>query len=266
MTKWRSFEEARKFVRSLNLEGTNNQKVWREYCTSGNKPDDIPAAPEKAYKKEWKGIENWMRKNSNRNSLFNRLDFKQARKYVHTLKITSVREWEKICRDGKLPKNIPVLPRTVYKDEWIGWLDWLGTKKIIERNRDYLPFKQARKYVHSLKLKSRKDWQELSKKKKLPANIPFHPERIYKEFVSMGDWLGSGTQSSRIISENYLPWKEAKPIYQKLAKKYQLSGRMEDWIEFARTHKELLKKLNISATPWNSYSKKRELKRSMKDD
>ena len=47
---YRSFKEAREFVRSLNLKGVNE---WREYCKSGNKPDDIPAAPWVTYK-EWK--------------------------------------------------------------------------------------------------------------------------------------------------------------------------------------------------------------------
>jgi hypothetical protein len=45
-----SFKEAREFVRSLGLK---NQKEWKEYCKSGNKPDDIPSNPWETYK-EWK--------------------------------------------------------------------------------------------------------------------------------------------------------------------------------------------------------------------
>ena len=47
---YRPFKEAREFVRSLGLKG---QKEWKEYCASGNKPDDIPSAPWSTYK-EWK--------------------------------------------------------------------------------------------------------------------------------------------------------------------------------------------------------------------
>ena len=47
---FRSFTEAREFVRSLHLKGN---KEWREYCKSGKKPDDIPAHPWDVYK-EWK--------------------------------------------------------------------------------------------------------------------------------------------------------------------------------------------------------------------
>ena len=44
---FRPFKEARDFARALNLKG---QKEWNEYCVSGNKPDDIPAAPWVVYK------------------------------------------------------------------------------------------------------------------------------------------------------------------------------------------------------------------------
>ena len=48
--EYRSYKEAREFVRKLNLKNTYE---WKEYCKSGNKPDDIPAAPWDVYK-EWK--------------------------------------------------------------------------------------------------------------------------------------------------------------------------------------------------------------------
>ena len=44
---FRSFTEAREFARALNLSGENQ---WREYCKSGNKPDDIPSNPNTVYK------------------------------------------------------------------------------------------------------------------------------------------------------------------------------------------------------------------------
>ena len=50
LIQFRSFQEAREFVRKLNLKG---QKEWREYCNSGDKPDDIPSNPWAVYK-EWK--------------------------------------------------------------------------------------------------------------------------------------------------------------------------------------------------------------------
>ena len=48
--QYRDFESAREFVRKSKF---NSVKEWREYCKSGNKPDDIPSNPWDVYK-EWK--------------------------------------------------------------------------------------------------------------------------------------------------------------------------------------------------------------------
>jgi len=48
--EFRTFQEAREFVRKLNLK---SQKEWKEYCKSGDKPDDIPSNPWEVYT-EWK--------------------------------------------------------------------------------------------------------------------------------------------------------------------------------------------------------------------
>jgi|SRR5579872_6642344 len=45
---WRSFKEAREFVKSLGLK---THEEWREYCKSGKKPDDIPSYPWEVYSK-----------------------------------------------------------------------------------------------------------------------------------------------------------------------------------------------------------------------
>jgi hypothetical protein len=47
---YRSYEEAREFVRSLGLRSA---KEWHEYCSSGQKPDDIPKDPRKYYGDKW---------------------------------------------------------------------------------------------------------------------------------------------------------------------------------------------------------------------
>lgn len=55
---FRSFEEARGFVHTLNLR---NQKQWIAYCSSGRKPADIPSNPFTTYKgKGWKGYRDWL--------------------------------------------------------------------------------------------------------------------------------------------------------------------------------------------------------------
>lgn len=55
MNGYRTFEEARKYARSLGLK---SQKEWTEYTKSGKLPDDMPhSTPESTYKNE--GWESW---------------------------------------------------------------------------------------------------------------------------------------------------------------------------------------------------------------
>jgi hypothetical protein len=57
--KWRSFEQARVFVRKLGLASSGQE--WRAYCRSGRKPDDIPADPSTVYRKlGWNGWSDWL--------------------------------------------------------------------------------------------------------------------------------------------------------------------------------------------------------------
>ncbi|PHQ57702.1 MAG: hypothetical protein COC16_00150 [Lutibacter sp.] len=56
--KYKDFNEAREYVRGLGIE---SNKKWREYCVSGEKPDDIPANPDRSYKnKGWLGYGDWL--------------------------------------------------------------------------------------------------------------------------------------------------------------------------------------------------------------
>lgn len=53
-----SYEDARVFVHSLELESENQ---WREFKRLGVKPENIPSKPEKVYKdKGWIGFRDWL--------------------------------------------------------------------------------------------------------------------------------------------------------------------------------------------------------------
>jgi len=52
------FEEAREFVRTLNLK---DYEDWRKFCKSGKRPEAIPASPGHVYKhKGWRGLKDWL--------------------------------------------------------------------------------------------------------------------------------------------------------------------------------------------------------------
>jgi hypothetical protein len=58
LRKYRSFKEARAFVRGLGLQ---SQSQWRDYSKSGKKPADIPSNPGRKYAKTgWAGYADWL--------------------------------------------------------------------------------------------------------------------------------------------------------------------------------------------------------------
>jgi len=50
--KYRSFEDARKFMRQLGIHGVQE---WKNFVNSGTMPVDIPERPEYVYKRNWDG-------------------------------------------------------------------------------------------------------------------------------------------------------------------------------------------------------------------
>ena len=248
---WRSFKEAREFVHSLDLKKENE---WRVYCKSGKKPADIPLSAARVYKKEWDGMGDWLGTGYIANQKRQYSPFKEARKFAQSLKLKSKKEWDKLAVVGKLPNDIPRNPYNAYKKEFQGMGDFLGTGNVA--TKEFWSFEKARAYVRKLGLKNNDEWVVFRKSDRRPDYIPASPQRTYKEFVSVGDWLGTGSISGQVIAANYLPFPEAKKQYKMLAKQYHLNNRAE-WKRFTKTHQKLLDDLRIPKEPWRSYSRKR---------
>ena len=70
--------------------------------------------------------------------------------------------------------------------------DWLGYESAHAAPGSFLPFERARVYVHTLKLKSSREWKEWSKSGQRPVNISSNPHQTYRDegWVSYPDWLG----------------------------------------------------------------------------
>jgi len=210
---WRPFEEARAFAHSLNLKSEND---WRRFC-KGELPDkvfrpnDIPFKPERTYSSNgWNGFGDWLGTGNIAPRLREFLPFDEARKFVHSIGLNSLAEWNQFYRGnipnkGILPSNIPSNPKRTYENQgWRGIGDWLGTHKVATHLRKYRDFKDARSFAHTLKLKSRKEWIMFCKGKLphigiLPSDIPANPHKVYnnKGWKSIGDWLGTGTVACR---------------------------------------------------------------------
>lgn len=121
------YAEAREYVRGLGLSG---YVKWHEFSKSSLRPPDIPSNPEYTYKVEWCGIGDWL--GTGRRPLTKRSkgpfqSFSQAREFVRGLGLQNHTQWLDYCKSGARPANIPSDPRAIYKAEWQGVGDWLGT-------------------------------------------------------------------------------------------------------------------------------------------
>jgi superfamily II DNA or RNA helicase len=264
---WRPFEEARDFAKGLRLKSATE---WQSYskgeCSSkGKLPPDIPSVPEQIYAgKGWKSYGDWLGTGTIATNLREYRQFDAARSFVRKLKLKNDHEWRVFCKGklegkGKLPPDIPSNPQNTYSGHgWKDLGDWLGTGTIATRMREYRPFLNARRYVHSLNLKNGTEWRDFCNGKflgkgKLPSDIPVSPIQTYagKGWKGMGDWLGTGYVANR--QRDYKPFGEARTFAQSLKLK---SGA--EWKAFCMGQLSSKGKLpqDIPATPWQIYARK----------
>jgi hypothetical protein len=175
--QYKSFTQAREFVRSLRFKNTGE---WNEYCkydTWGNKPADIPVSPQIVYKNRgWMGMRDWLGLPKNKINKFQ--TYSNAQKFVRSLRLKSKKEWFQYCKSGNKPADIPSTPWMSYDNNgWTNMGTWLGIG-----NREWRNFKEAREFVRSLGLKNNKEWQEYCKSGNKPADIPSTPWNTYKEW------------------------------------------------------------------------------------
>ena len=123
--------------------------------------------------------------------------FVEAREYARSLGMGSQAEWRKWSRDsGKRPADVPGRPDLVYKSKgWKGYGDWLGTGNVMNLKKTYRSFESCRAFARGLGLRSSTEWHTWSRDSgKRPADVPSHPDRMYKGkgWKGYGDWLGTG--------------------------------------------------------------------------
>jgi superfamily II DNA or RNA helicase len=93
-------------------------------------------------------------------------------------------------------------------------------------------FTKARDYVHTVGLKTRREWRVYCKSGKKPDDIPSNPPKTYKEqWKGWGDWLGTGTIAPS--QREYWPFEKAREYARKLGLKTR-----KEWLEYCRSGKK----------------------------
>ncbi len=207
--QYRSFDEARAFVRALELR---SYAEWLAY--KGKLPNDVPKAPDQLYSGAgWAGYSDWL--GNGRVGPGQYRSFDEARAFVRGLSFKSATDWRDYCASGKRAADIPSNPNKAYaRAGWLSWGDWLGTGRIADGLQKYLPFEEARKFARSLNLKDEYEWRSYCKSGMKPANVPAAPAQRYAEagWAGVGDWLGTG----RRRGTNFRSFKEGRIFARRL--------------------------------------------------
>ena len=103
-------------------------------------------------------------------------------------------------------------------------------KNRLRNANKFLSYEEAKIIIHDFKIKNGNEWRIFSKLNKKPDNIPFDPEQFYKkteEWISWGDFLGTGFISNRNKKILFLPYEEAKNFLKN--KNFKTIGEYLNW-------------------------------------
>jgi superfamily II DNA or RNA helicase len=236
-----SFEEARDFVRNLSFENENDYRFW----SKNNRPPNIPSHPQKVYKdKGWVSWGDWYGTNtiSTNNRIY--LPFNEAKKLVRSFNLKNQKEWYAWSKSDKRPDNIPGNPNKIYKTEFISLGDFVGYR---DGWGDFLPYNEAIKIVHTLKIANKTEWNEFCKEGKTPINIPSNPNKKYKDngWNGWGDWLG--TFNVATFDRKYWDFNTSKEFVKTLN-----LTKQQEWFNYCKSYE---KPYNLPSSPHFVYKK-----------
>jgi len=181
--KFLPFEDAHEFSLKLNLKIRSN---WKIYSYSENKPENIPIRPDIAYRNRgWISWKHWL-----------------------TGKISLSKEEKKLAKLKAIEERKEILEE---RKAYLLSVELRKNNKNIKTDfKNILPYEEAIKIIHPLKLKNRNDWGLYKKSGNKPNNIPNDPAVYYKGkgWVNMGNWLGNGVIANHL--KIYRPLNETK--------------------------------------------------------
>ena len=168
------FRDAEIAIRQL---GIKDQGEYRDRYDSELKSLRFPKNPQTAYKNE--GWVSWPKFLGNERKITEYVTYDEAKEYVNSLGLTSIKEWRDLCDNDKIPYHIPHYPESTYKNKgWVGYDDWLGDS-YKSRYREFYTYEEAKAIIHGFNLKSVEDFYELIRQDKLPYRIPRNPHQKY---------------------------------------------------------------------------------------
>lgn len=179
-----SFEEAKAFLKPLNIKNSIAYKAW---AYSMKRPTNIPVSPRLVFSEEWISWQDYLghekkhvvgKRRPSKDVIF--MSYDQAKAYISKFNLKTVNAFKLWASSDKRPQSFPSNPDLFYKTEWKGFPEFLNVKK-----PTFLPYPEAKAIVESLNLTKEAEYRKWAASKLRPDTIPSNPDKYYKE-----DWQG----------------------------------------------------------------------------
>lgn len=254
---FRPYKEAKKWARQQNLP---NVFSWRKLVNKNKIPNDIARCPEKTYRKYgWISWIEFLGLDRNPSKKFRKKicrSFEEAKKYCRKNGISSEKQWVKLFRWNRLPKDLPGNPEAYYFGQWKGWFDFHNVKQKPTQTKDFAPYEKAKQFMIKNNIKTSNEWKEFKKNNKkekikywIPDNIPREPNQSYAlrgVWKGWGDYTGTGTLHNS--QKKFVDYFEAK--------KYCLEKKIvtkNQWVQHIKRNE---KPIYIPSRPDATYKNK----------
>ena len=129
-----------------------------------------------------------------------------------------------IVKGLKEINEYPQDPRAVYKVQWKGYGDWLGTDRLAWKDVEFASFDAAKEKVAKLQLKSNQDWREYCKSPVFDKTLPKNTQRKYilNLWIGWQDFLG--------YPDKFLSFEQAREYVRQLG-----FAKYQDFLDFTQT-------------------------------
>ncbi len=190
--KFLPFEEAREYVRGLNLK---NQGEYSKWSNSKDRLYSIPGNPRKIYDgKGWMGYGDWLGTKIGR-KYGEYKTMEEVVEYIKSIGVKSNKEWRVIKKSEgfSLPVDIPAEPDHVFEE--FSWTLVSGSDRVVIKKKDMWSYEECKKYAQSLNLKKGIEWKKMNH----PLGVPKRPDLAYIDegFIDMMDFLGIKKEISK---------------------------------------------------------------------
>lgn len=206
----------------LNKISTKEEYIHKYAEIHNDSGLKAPSNPNSFYKNEWTNWSKFLSKPLNKkkhNNVY--YSYSECKNKIQSKKIKSKNDFYiKINEIIKSDIRIPYSPNTIYKNEWEGWGEFIGTKSVQPQKKEFLSYDECKNWAKQYEFRFQKEWRKLNKKL-IPENIPHTPDQIYKNngWVSWNEFFGIDNQTNISYGEkkiwDYLDSKKIKFIYNK---------------------------------------------------